>query len=120
MTLALLAVELWRGLRGRPRPLSIMDIGLLSRDMEGALAASLRVAGLFALFILVGTTAGMRWGALAFAIAGPIVLLRGLGRWVASAITLLIVFIFVWVFLDNILFIIYPKPFIAEWFRSRF
>ena len=120
MTLALLAVELWRGLRGRPRRLSIMDIGLLSRDMEGALAASLRVAGLFALFILVGTTAGMRWGALAFAIAGPIVLLRGLGRWVASAITLLIVFIFVWVFLDNILFIIYPKPFIAEWFRSRF
>ena len=120
MTLALLAVELWRGLRGRPRPLSIMDIGLLSRDMEGALAASLRVAGLFALFILVGTTAGMRWGALAFAIAGPIVLLRGPGRWVASAITLLIVFIFVWVFLDNILFIIYPKPFIAEWFRSRF
>ena len=120
MTLALLAVELWRGLRGRPRRLSIMDIGLLSRDMEGALAASLRVAGLFALFILVGTTAGMRWGALAFAIAGPIVLLRGLGRWVASAITLLIVFIFVWVFLDNILFIIYPRPFIAEWFRSRF
>ncbi len=120
MTLALLAVELWRGLRGRPRPLSIMDIGLLSRDMEGALAASLRVAGLFALFILVGTTAGMRWGALAFAIAGPIVLLRGPGRWVASAITLLIVLIFVWVFLDNILFIIYPKPFIAEWFRSRF
>ena len=120
MTLALLAVELWRGLRGRPRPLSIMDIGLLSRDMEGALAASLRVAGLFALFILVGTTAGMRWGALAFAIAGPIVLLRGPGRWVASAITLLIVLIFVWVFLDNILFIIYPRPFIAEWFRSRF
>ena len=120
MTLALLAVELWRGLRGRPRRLSIMDIGLLSRDMEGALAASLRVAGLFALFILVGTTAGMRWGALAFAIAGPIVLLRGPGRWVASAITLLIVLIFVWVFLDNILFIIYPKPFIAEWFRSRF
>ena len=120
MTLALLAVELWRGLRGRPRRLSIMDIGLLSRDMEGALAASLRVAGLFALFILVGTTAGMRWGALAFAIAGPIVLLRGPGRWVASAITLLIVLIFVWVFLDNILFIIYPRPFIAEWFRSRF
>ena len=120
MTLALLAVELWRGLRGRPRRLSIMDIGLLSRDMEGALAASLRVAGLFALFILIGTTAGMRWGALAFAIAGPIVLLRGPGRWVASAITLLIVLIFVWVFLDNILFIIYPRPFIAEWFRSRF
>lgn len=120
MTLALLAVELWRGLRGRPRPLSIMDIGLLSSDLEGALAASLRVVGLFALFILVGTTAGMRWGALAFAIAGPIVLLRGPGRWVASAITLLIVLIFVWVFLDNILFIIYPKPFIAEWFRSRF
>ena len=120
IALGLLCVELWRGLRGRPKASTIMDIGLVSRGMEGAREAALRMVGLFALFLLVGTTVGLRWGALAFALAGPVVLLRGHGRWLMALIAAAVVGLFIYVFLDNILFMIYPKPFIREWFVENF
>ncbi len=112
--LGLLCVELWRGLRGRSRISSIMDLGLVSRGMEGAQGAALWMLGLFVLFLLVGTTVGLRWGALAFALAGPVVLLRGHGRWLMALIAAAGVGLFIKVFLDNILFILYPKPFLRE------
>ena len=120
IALALLAIELWRGLRGRPKASTIMDLGLISAGMEGARETALRMVGLFALFLLVGTTVGLRWGALAFALAGPVVLLRGHGRWLMALIAAAVVGIFIYVFLDNILFMIYPKPFIREWFVENF
>ena len=118
IALGLLGVELVRGLRGRPHPSTIMDLGLVSSGMEGARAAALRMLGLFALLLLVGTTVGLRWGVLAFALAGPVVLLRGHGRWLMALIAGAIVGTFIVVFLDNVLFMIYPKPFIREWFLS--
>ena len=118
IALGLLAFELWRGLRGRPKASTIMDIGLVSRGTEGAREAALRMLGLFALFLLVGTTVGLRWGALAFALAGPVVLLRGHGRWLMALIAAAVVGLFIYVFLDNILFMIYPEPFIRGWFTG--
>lgn len=118
IALGLLGFELWRGLRGRPHPSIIMDLGLVSRGAEGAREAAYRMAGLFALFLLIGTTVGLRWGALAFALAGPIVLLRGHGRWFMALISAAVVGIFIKVFLDNILFVIYPEPFIRNWFTG--
>ena len=118
IALGLLGIELVRGLRGRPHPSTIMDLGLVSSGMEGARAAALRMLGLFALLLLVGTTVGLRWGVLAFALAGPVVLLRGHGRWLMALIAGAIVGTFIVVFLDNVLFMIYPKPFIREWFLS--
>ncbi|MCY4583424.1 MAG: tripartite tricarboxylate transporter permease [Chloroflexi bacterium] len=118
IALGLLAFELWRGIRGRPPVSTIMDIGLVSSGTEGARGAALRMLGLFALFLLVGTTVGLKWGALAFALAGPVVMLRGHGRWLMALITAAGVWTFIYVFLDNILFIIYPEPFIREWFTS--
>ena len=114
IALGLLGVELFRGLRGRPKASSIMDLGLVSGG-EGARGAALWMLGMFALFLLIGTTVGLRWGALAFALAGPIVLLRGHGRWLLSLIAAAVVGIFIKVFLDNVLFVIYPEPFIRDW-----
>ena len=118
IALGLLCFELWRGLRGRPRPTTIMDLGLVSGGVEGAREAAYRMLGLFALFLLIGTTVGLRWGALAFALAGPIVLLRGHGRFLMSIIAAAVVGAFIKIFLDNILFVIYPEPFIRNWFTG--
>ena len=118
IALGLLCFELWRGLRGRPRPTTIMDLGLVSGGVEGAREAAYRMLGLFALFLLIGTTVGLRWGALAFALAGPIVLLRGHGRFLMSLIAAAVVGAFIKIFLDNILFVIYPEPFIRNWFTG--
>ncbi len=118
IALGLLCFELLRGLRGRPRPTTIMDLGLVSGGVEGAREAAYRMLGLFALFLLIGTTVGLRWGALAFALAGPIVLLRGHGRFLMSLIAAAVVGAFIKIFLDNILFVIYPEPFIRNWFTG--
>ncbi len=113
--LGLLCIELWRGIRGRPRVASIMDLGLVSGGMEGARGAALRMLGLFVLFLLVGTTVGLKWGALAFALAGPVLLLRGHGRWLMALIAAAGVWLFIAIFLDRVLYVIYPEPFIREW-----
>ena len=118
IALGLLCFELYRGLRGRPKAASIMDLGLVSTGIEGARGAALRMLGLFALFLLIGTTVGLRWGALAFALAGPIVLLRGHGRWLMALIAAAGVGLFIAIFLDRILYVIYPDPFIREWFTG--
>ena len=118
IALGLLAFELYRGLRGRPHASTIMDLGLVSGGAEGAREAAYRMLGLFALFLLIGTTVGLRWGALAFALAGPIVLLRGYGRFLMALVAAAVVGIFIKVFLDNILFVIYPEPFIRNWFTG--
>ena len=118
IALALLVVELGRGILGRPRVSSIMDLGLVSSGMEGARGAALRMLGLFALFLLVGTTVGLKWAALAFALAGPVVLLRGHGRWLMALVAAAVVGLFIAIFLDRILYIIYPEPFIREWFTG--
>ena len=119
IALGLLGVELWRGLRGRSKIASIMDLSLVSGGMEGARGAAFQMLALFVLFLLIGTTVGLRWGALAFALAGPVVLLRGHGRWLMALIAAAGVGLFIAIFLDRILYVIYPEPFIREWFLGN-
>ena len=113
------AWELWRGLRGTRATGSIMDIGMLSAGGQGSRVAALRVTGLFVLFLLVGTTVGLKQAALVFAAGGPLLLMVGNGKWLLAALSAAVVFVFIYVVLDNVLFVIYPEPFIQEWVRSR-
>ena len=115
IALGLLSIELLRGLRGRPIPATLMDLGLISGGEPGARGAAFRTLGLFALLLLVGVTVGLKWGALAFALAAPPALLRGPARWLVALLTAAIVWIFIYVFLDNVLYVLYPKPFLTEW-----
>ena len=114
------AWELWRGLRGAKSHTSIMDIGMLSVGSEGSRTAAIRVAGLFLAFLLVGTTVGLKQAALLSAAGGPLLLMVGLGKWLLAAVSVGVVFVFIYVVLDNVLFVVYPDPFIQEWFRSLF
>ncbi len=120
LALALLAFELWRGLRGRPSPATLMDLGLISGGDAGARAAAVKTVGLFALFLLVGVTVGLKWGALAFALAAPPALLRGPARWPVALLTAAIVWIFIYVFLDNVLYVLYPEPFLRGLIADAF
>ena len=120
LALALLAFELWRGLRGRPSPATLMDLGLISEGDAGARAAAVKTVGLLALFLLVGVTAGLKWGALAFALAAPPALLRGPARWLVALLTGAIVWIFIYVFLDNVLYVLYPEPFLRGLIAGAF
>ena len=115
IALSLLGIELFRGLRGRPTPATLMDLGLISGGEAGARGAALRTLGLFALLLLVGVTVGLKWGAMAFALAAPPALLRGPARWPVALLTAALVWIFIYVFLDNVLYVLYPKPFLGEW-----
>ena len=117
-TLALLTMEVVRAVRRRSTGASIMDLGMLSTGMEGARAASYKLIGLFVLFLLVGTTAGLKWGALAFAVGGPLAMLSGLGKWPLALVSGGVVFVFIFVLLDNVLFVIYPEPFLLNWLRD--
>ena len=120
LALALLAFELWRGLRGRPSPATLMDLGLISEGDAGARAAAVKTVGLLALFLLVGVTVGLKWGALAFALAAPPALLRGPARWLVALLTGAIVWTFIYVFLDNVLYVLYPEPFLRGLIAGAF
>ncbi len=72
------------------------------------------------MFLLVGTTLSLKWGALVFALAGPLLLLKGYGRWPLAIGTFLFVYIFIWLLLENVLFMIYPEPFIGKWLSEVF
>jgi TctA family transporter len=118
VALVLLTVEVVGAVQGRSKQASIMDLGMLSSGVEGARSASYRLVGLFAVFLLVGTTAGLKWGALAFAVGGPLVMLSGRGKWPLALVSGSIVWLFIYVVLDYVLFVIYPKPFLLDWLRG--
>ena len=65
-----------------------------------------------------GMTVGLKWGALAFGVGGPLVMLAGLGKWPLALVSGGIVFVFIFVLLDNVLFVIYPEPFLLNWLRD--
>ena len=96
-----------------------MDLGMLSTQLEGSRQAAYQVAALFGLFLLLGTTVHLRAGAIAFAVLAPLVLLRGLGRWPLAAVTGGLVFVFAFTVMDNVLFVIWPEPFITAWLREN-
>ena len=100
---------------GRSQQSSIMDLGMTSAGVEGASRAAVRLFQLIALFILVGVTVHLAYAALVLAAAIPLVMLKGLGKWPIAAITTGVVFLFTTIVLDNILFIIWPEPFVTGW-----
>jgi TctA family transporter len=118
LSTGVLVITLWEMAKvalGRAQQSTIMDLGMTSAGLEGASQAALRLAALLVLFVLIGTTLHLAYAALTLAFAIPIVMLRGFGKWPIAGITAGIVFLFTTIVLDNILFIIWPEPFITGW-----
>lgn len=102
--------------RGRLQSSYLMDLGILSAGIEGATRSAFKVLGLFVLFLAVGTIVGLNWAALTFAFTGPLLLLDGRFRILWGFLSTLIVSLLMVVILDNLLFVIYPEPFLREYF----
>ena len=93
----------------------IMDLGMTSLGTEGIGRAAKRLALLFGLFILVGTTLHLAYAAIMLGTLIPIAMLRGLGRYPIGFLTGGFVSLFTLIVLDNVLFVIWPKPFLTGW-----
>lgn len=115
----LAAIQLFDQATHPERLHDVMDLSMTSTHLEGAGRTALVMMGLLAMFLLIGTTVGMKWGAVAFGAAVPIVFLGGLGRWPLAALTSGLVYLFVYVVLDNVLFILWPEPFIGNWLAEH-
>ena len=94
---------------------AIMDLGMTSVGMEGIGRATKRLALLFGLFLLVGTTLHLAYAAIILGTLIPITMLRGLGRYPIGFLTGGFVSLFTLSVMDNVLFVIWPKPFLTEW-----
>ena len=117
--IVLASLQLWWQATREQRKATIMDLGLLSTGVEGSRHAAYKVAGVFALFLLLGATVHLRTAAIAFGVLAPLILLRGPGRWPLAAVTGGLVFLFAFIVLDNVLYVIWPEPFITEWLREN-
>jgi putative tricarboxylic transport membrane protein len=93
----------------------VMDLGMVSSGLEGAGRAAVHLALLLVLFVIIGGTLHLAYAALALGGLIPIFMLRGLGKFPIAAATAGIVYLFMTILLDNILFIIWPEPFITGW-----
>lgn len=113
--LAITLLEVTKVALGRSPQTSIMDLGMTSAGIEGASRAAVRLFALLVLFVLVGVTLHLAYAALVLAATIPLVMLRGFGKWPIAAITAGVVFLFTTIVLDNILFIIWPEPFVTRW-----
>ncbi len=114
--IALLLVEIGTSVKQKRVGAStfLMDLGIVSSGAQGLKLSAIKVLLLFAGFLLVGTTMGLNWAALAFAFMGPILLLDGRNRIFGAMLTTLCVGVFIYTILDNLLFVIYPEPFLRE------
>jgi putative tricarboxylic transport membrane protein len=100
---------------GRAQQTTIMDLGMTSVGIEGAARAAVRLAALIVVFVLIGITLHLAYAALLLATTIPLVMLRGFGKWPIAAIAGGIVYLFITIVLDNVLFIIWPEPFLTGW-----
>jgi putative tricarboxylic transport membrane protein len=100
----------------------IMDIGIRSAGMEGARVAGAMFVGLLLLMLVVMGFVGLAWAAIVIALLGPMVMMQNKTGYIGGvisgvAITLLIYFFFGGVFgSDGFLAVLWPDPFLMEYF----
>jgi hypothetical protein len=96
----------------------IMDLGMLSSEVRGSKGAVVRVFWLFTLFVFVSAVVGLRYAVIAFALAGPIVLMEGKSRFLVSVLSTSVVGIFALVVADHLMAVIWPEPILWHWLGS--
>jgi hypothetical protein len=93
----------------------IMDLGMRSTEMDGALRSGLMIAGMFGLFFLLSGFIGIQYAAVVFSTLGPIFFLEGRLRWISALISGGFVFLFSEFVMFRILGVLWPDPYILDW-----
>lgn len=86
----------------------VLDIAMRSVGMEGARKAALQLGGLLAMYGLLTYAVGIQYSGLAFAIATPLVLMKGRVRFLTAAISAALFWLFVTGIGDYLLNIRWP------------
>lgn len=93
----------------------IMDLGLVSTGRPGSSRAWVTITAMMLVFVITGIAFGLREAAITFGVIGPMCLMNGRSRWALSMLTGMLVFIFIFVVLDNVLFVMWPSPLMFGW-----
>ena len=97
----------------------IMDIGIRSRGMEGARSAGvIFLAMLGIMLIMTGVIEeGLKWGAVVIATFGPMLMMQNKTGYIGGVVSGLVIVILNFLFFDYMLAVIWPGPFILDWFK---
>lgn len=98
----------------------VMDLGMRSSEYSGSLRAGFVLLGLIVLCFLAAGVIGLQYAAVGLAAIGPALLLTGRMRWVSAALSGGLVWLFSEVLMNEIIGVIWPNPFILEWFQGLF
>lgn len=119
--LALTPLQIIRqGFDGKPSNSQIMDLGMVSSDLPGSTRAGAALFWLFSLFVLISISIGMRYAAIVFAFASPIVLMEGKSRFLVCMLSASIVAVFTFFVADSLMAVIWPEPILGHWLGSLF
>ncbi|MDE2837874.1 MAG: tripartite tricarboxylate transporter permease [Chloroflexota bacterium] len=99
---------------------AIMDIGIRSRGMAGARSAGLIfLAMLGIMLIMTGVIEeGLKWGAVVIATFGPMLMMQNKTGYIGGVIAGAVIVILNFLFFDYMLAVIWPQPFILDWFGA--
>ncbi len=96
----------------------IMDIGIRSRGMQGARSAGvIFLAMLGIMLVMTGVIEeGLKWGAVVIATFGPMLMMQNKTGYIGGVVAGLVIVILNFFFFDYMLAVIWPQPFILDWF----
>ena len=130
-------IELVKNIRSRTHErVDIMDLGMHSLALPGAVRAGAIIAGMIAMLLLLSGIIGYRWGVLSYAFLCPLLLLPNEWGWVGSLVrrygggaraglwttriigavfATALVFLFEWMMMDRLLAVIWPQAALLSW-----
>ena len=119
--IALSAIEIFNMIvHPEHNPGQIMDLGMRSSGMEGAVRAGWLIAGLFVLFLILTMVIRLDNAAIVFAVLLPLLFLSGWQRWVTPAATGGIIALWTYGFMDYFMAVIWPEPVVGQWLLKLF
>lgn len=98
----------------------IMDIGLRSLTVPGSARTAIIITGFIGLLILLTTLIGLKYAAILFAVVFPIVMMKGNGRWITSAVGGVLVAAISIGLLDLYMNVFWPDPVLWRWITTIF
>lgn len=103
----------------RKDKIEIMDLGVLSEGMAGAKTAGAIIISLFVMFSLVAMAINFQVAAVALAIATPIPFMSRKVGLTTGAVAGLLIIVFIWGVVDNLMLPIWPEPAIWNMFFDK-
>ena len=96
----------------------IMDIGLRSLAVPGAGRTALVIAVFIVGLMILGTTIGLQYAVILFAMAFPLAMGEGQMGWIASACAGLLVGLVSLALLDRVMGVLWPDPVLWQWISA--